>query len=556
MACQGTSAILKEANSLDLFRTQFRWLLLEGSKLSDTDMLLGLNLLLDSDVVVGRRVSENRFRLMEVYKRGTREGLVWGETGTWQLDAAGVEPTSSHILSVRRTNIHKSVLKAVMVVTNNDTLNHLSDTINKHIDTITKVNDVLFHHIVDVLNASVETTVVDTWGYPDSAGNWSGLTGYLQRSEADIGATGMFVTKERIPFVRYIASTSVTRNAFIFRQPPLSFVTNIFTLPFSRSVWLASAALIAVAGASLYFALKCEKRRDEVTGSDITLLSLGAVCQQGTTVEAESMPGRIVLFVLFTTVIFLYTAYSACIVALLQSSTDAIRTLKDLLNSGLTLGVEDVVYNRHYFPAASDPIRRAIYNKVGADRFMSLEEGVEKLRKGLFAFHMELGPGYELISDTFLDEEKCGLQTINFLIEIVEPWVGVSKTTPLTEILSVAYRKVKEFGLQHRENSRFYQTKPKCVTRGSMFVSVGLVDCYAALLMLACGLLFSGAVLLMEFLTMTLHSYKNSVVTFDDREEHLVRDTDVSLRPDQLGPAPPNRYHGSSDRSVKLITPI
>lgn len=54
----------------------------------------------------------------------------------------------------------------------------------------------------------------------------------------------------------------------------------------------------------------------------------------------------------------------------------------------------------------------------------------------------------------------------------------------------------------------------------------------------------------------TLHSYKNSVVTFDDREEHLVRDTDVSLRPDQLGPAPPNRYHGSSDRSVKLITPI
>jgi hypothetical protein len=52
---------------------------------------------------------------------------------------------------------------------------------------------------------------VDTWGYPDSAGNWSGLSGYLQRSEADIGTTGMFVTKERLPFVRYIASTSVTK---------------------------------------------------------------------------------------------------------------------------------------------------------------------------------------------------------------------------------------------------------------------------------------------------------------------------------------------------------
>jgi hypothetical protein len=70
----------------------------------------------------------------------------------------------------------------------------------------------------------------------------------------------------------------------------------------------------------------------------------------GTTLEANSVPARIVLFLLFTAVIFLYTAYSACIVALLQSSTDSIRTLKDLLDSGLTLGVEDVVYNRHYFP--------------------------------------------------------------------------------------------------------------------------------------------------------------------------------------------------------------
>jgi hypothetical protein len=53
--------------------------------------------------------------------------------------------------------------------------------------------------------------IVDTWGYGDSEGNWSGLSGYLQRSEADVGSTGMFVTKDRLPFVRYIASTSVTK---------------------------------------------------------------------------------------------------------------------------------------------------------------------------------------------------------------------------------------------------------------------------------------------------------------------------------------------------------
>ncbi|XP_033608435.1 uncharacterized protein LOC111867100 [Cryptotermes secundus] len=491
--------LFKQANALDLFRARFRWLLLEDSSLQSSEQALrSLNVLLDSDVIVGRRVSETRFSVMEVYKRGPHEGLTRSVTGVWQSEVQHFEPTSSPVVSVRRMNTRKSVLKAVMVVTNNDTMNHLTNTIDKHIDTITKVNHNLFLHVVDMLNASLDMKIVDTWGYPDSAGHWSGLSGYLQRSEVDIGTTGMFVTKERLPFVRYIASTSVTKNAFIFRQPPLSFIMNIFTLPFSRSVWMASVAFVVVAGSALYLTVQYEERSDRVTGSDITLLSLGAVCQQGTTLETGGVPARIVLFVLFITVIFMYTAYSACIVALLQSSTTGIRTLKDLLDSGLTLGVEDAVYNRHYFPAATDPVRRAIYKKVTPDRFMALEEGLKRVRKGLYAFHVELGPGYQVISETFLEEEKCGLQTINFLIEIVEPWVGVSKTTPFVEILSIAYRKVRETGLQHRENARFIQVKPECVSRGSMFVSVGLVDCYPALLVLVCGLLCSGAVLLLE----------------------------------------------------------
>jgi hypothetical protein len=106
-----------QANALDLFRAQFRWLLLEDPELPRTqEVLPGLNLLLDSDVVIGCRISETSFRLFEVYKRGPYESLVWSETGTWQPDTAGVQPTSPHVLSVRRTNIHKSVLKAVMVV--------------------------------------------------------------------------------------------------------------------------------------------------------------------------------------------------------------------------------------------------------------------------------------------------------------------------------------------------------------------------------------------------------------------------------------------------------
>lgn len=75
-----------------------------------------LDVLLDSDVTVAFRVSNNTFRLMEVYKTEPREAFIQSMTGLWQTSIPDVQPTSSPILSVRRTNVHKSTLKAVMVV--------------------------------------------------------------------------------------------------------------------------------------------------------------------------------------------------------------------------------------------------------------------------------------------------------------------------------------------------------------------------------------------------------------------------------------------------------
>jgi hypothetical protein len=62
------------------------------------------------------------------------------------------------------------------------------------------------------------------------------------------------------------------------------------------------------------------------------------------------------------------------------------------------------------------------------------------------------------------------------------------------------YRIIHERGLQARENLRYYPKKPECGGLGSSFVSVGLVDCYPALLVLVYGLLCSVAVLLLEIL--------------------------------------------------------
>lgn len=51
----------------------------------------------------------------------------------------------------------------------------------------------------------------------------------------------------------------------------------------------------------------------------------------------------------FVAFMFLYASYSANIVALLQSPSNKIQTLADLLSSRLKFGVDDTVFNHFYF---------------------------------------------------------------------------------------------------------------------------------------------------------------------------------------------------------------
>lgn len=139
--------------------------------------------------------------------------------------------------------------------------------------------------------------------------------------------------------------------------------------------------------------------------------------------------------------IFIYTSYTANIVALLQSTSGSIRTLSDLLNSNLQLGVDDTPYSRHYFSTQTEPIRKKIYEtKIAppneSPHFMNMSHGVSLVRKGLYAFHMELVTGYKSVKDTYYEHEKCGLVEISYLDQN-NPWQAVPKFSPYKEIFKV-----------------------------------------------------------------------------------------------------------------------
>lgn len=79
--------------------------------------------------------------------------------------------------------------------------------------------------------------------------------------------TPLFFTSDRVPIIDYIAMTTPTKSKFVFRQPKLSYITNVYTLPFNTGVWLASMASVVITAAGLYVGVKWEwyKRRKYVS---------------------------------------------------------------------------------------------------------------------------------------------------------------------------------------------------------------------------------------------------------------------------------------------------
>ncbi|VVC93087.1 unnamed protein product, partial [Leptidea sinapis] len=277
--------------------------------------------------------------------------------------------------------------------------------------------------------------------------------------------TNCVPNSKRLEIVVFTDSIGPFEVKFIFRQPPLSYVANIFSLPFSYHVWVAIVLSILLSTLSIYIA------------------------------------SRIMLLVVFVTLMALYAAYSANIVVLLQAPSTAIRTLDQLVQSGMTLGAIDTDYNRFVFRMFKDPVRTAVFKKVEPNKqdghYYNLDEGVKRIRQGLFAYHSMLEPVYRLAQETFLETEKCDLMEIDYMYARY-PLVPIYKHSPYLELLRVALKRVKESGIQSALHRRHQVPKPKCTDNVSSFNSVGLLNLRPVVYFMLYGIAASVIILMIE----------------------------------------------------------
>ena len=259
----------------------------------------------------------------------------------------------------RRYNLEGYPLPCVRVINYPEQFVDINDTSNNLLGIFAKANFPMIVSMMQDFNFSLNMLQVDNYGWSHN-GTFDGLIGRLQRRETEFGCNGILMRNDRIPVIEWSVETMKLRACIVFRQPSLSRVSNIFQLPFSRNVWICILFFLVASGFSVAVLIYVSKTQALET-LDAMSFVFSALCQQGFPYSPITYAGKIIYFVTFLASFFLFTSYSANIVALLQSPSKAISSVADLVESPLKMGVQEAQYNRVFFNESQDPMTRKLF---------------------------------------------------------------------------------------------------------------------------------------------------------------------------------------------------
>ncbi|CAG9785360.1 unnamed protein product [Diatraea saccharalis] len=498
VGCPWATIILHQSSESRSFNYRYTWLMLHNSSFDPTateKLLVNISILPDADVTwLADDTLVNLYKVKE-HQPLTATKLIANMSATEQeLELLwGFLPT---------------------VITQPQHFKSWTDLTTRHIEPFPKVTYPIMILCAEDLNFRYNLQQVDLYG-SEHNGAFDGAAGLLQRGEVEMGFSSLFMRADRFNVLHFVAETLELRASFIFRQPPQSSGNNVFLLPFSRGVWACSAAVfLMVAGslAALSFRLiRADPTLAQLTPAEVCTFTVGTICQQGSYLNPSTVSVRIVMLFTLFAAFFIFTSYSAKIVAILQTPSDAIQTIDDLARSPFTLGVENTTYKHIYFSESNDPATQRLYRHkllpLGDRAYLSVVDGVNRLRTDMFAFQAEETSAHDIISKTFTEREKCGLKHIQaFKLPMVS--VPVRRLSGYRELLAARLRWQREVGLMDRWRRVWLVERARCLaSNDSGFVNVRLADVWPAVQVLMSGMILATLLLIAE-LTLSRAEHK------------------------------------------------
>ncbi|XP_035785194.1 ionotropic receptor 75a-like [Anopheles albimanus] len=161
----------------------------------------------------------------------------------------------------------------------------------------------------------------------------------------------------------------------------------------------------------------------------------------------------------------------------------------------------DTIYGRVYYTEAQDPEVKELFLKkikpYGEKSFIEADEGIARVKNGLFAFEAEENAAYKLVKETFEQHDICKLQELS-AINLPPFGIPIVKGSKYREIFRQRLMWQREVGIIKRFNIIWIHRKPQCEFSNAGYTSVGLIEMRYLFIFLALGMFVSLVVVVAE----------------------------------------------------------
>ncbi|KAH8379406.1 hypothetical protein KR009_004698 [Drosophila setifemur] len=517
--------IIPQASERKLFNHRYHWVIYDRSmNYSKMETHFGqAQMYISADVTyVMRDTFSTNFILYDLYNKGGQIGGKLNITADREITCNEQECRVQRYLS----NLHKrnplqhrksltgltfrvtAVVNALPLTTSKEKLiAFMANEEHVYLDTYARFGYHARQPLRDMLDCKFEYVIKDRW----TDGNVSGgMSEDLITGVAEMSAVPFIYSFERALFFQPLTRFSVFGEICMFRSPRSASAglgATEFLQPFSGGVWLTFGLLILLSGCLLWVTFIME-RRCEWKPSLLTscLLSFGTGCIQGAWLTPRSMGGRMAFYALMLTSFLMYNYYTSIVVSKLlgQPVKSSIRTIQQLADSNLEVGVEPAPYTRVYLKTSEKPDVRSLYqnkvagSKLSPDRlYMTTEDGVKWLKDHAgFVYITSVATAYEFVRKHFLPHQICELNEIP-LRDDTRTHTLMVKMSPYAELIKLSELRMLETGIHFKHERYWMRTKLHCYQR-NYTVAVGLEYAAPLFLLLLAAMIICVGVLGLE----------------------------------------------------------
>ncbi|XP_050060032.1 glutamate receptor ionotropic, kainate glr-3-like [Aphis gossypii] len=529
LSCENSTEILQQISNDRLFNTQNDWILFDQNSFANEtnsaqfalrtfQLYLGNAYVLpDASVFLFLKTYDGVWEIWSGFRASKSDAIRVFEIGTASLNRMTIREMHDE-----KRNFRGVTLKSTSVIVEKDSFFGFDKKISSDLDVFAHMHYEMIVTLTNQLNFKTEITIVNDYGWYLGNGSFGGLIGLLQNEAIDFSATGVLIRTDRMSVIDFAVGIVELRTAAMFRQPSLSSVHNILLLPFTTDVWIGVCATFCVFVFTLMFLMRVnnylgEKKYGSLNVPEIVTLVHGAICQQGFNSTLTLISIRVVIAVLFFTSVFFYTSYSASIAALVQSNSNSIKSIKDIVESSMTFSTQISPYGKRYFEETEDSDLKKLYKTkmvpYGNKAFVKTAEGMERIRTEFHGFMVEIMSAYQTISKEWREEEKCALGEIQ-LFKLPLLSIALVKKSGHKDIFKQKLIQQMEIGLSKRISNQWIPPKPSCgsSSRTKQYVSVSVKETFLTLAVFGFGICISLVIFILEILhfTWTKHRSKKN----------------------------------------------